>query len=113
MAAATMTLAGGEASASTIAGVRAVSLLSMRAGEWGVVHSVEASPSDAATLRAMGLAPGARMRVCRAGSPTIVALMCPPDAPCKCAGTRLGLARELAAEIVVEPIDAALAADQA
>lgn len=101
-----MALTSIETGATGIAGVQVVSLLSMRAGAWGIVHAVEASPSDAATLRAMGLAPGARMRVCRVGSPTIVALMCPPDAPCKCAGTRLGLARELAAEIVVEPIEA-------
>jgi Fe2+ transport system protein FeoA len=91
--------------ATAIAGVRVLSLLAMRAGAWGIVHSIEAGPSDAATLRAMGLAPGVRVRVCRVGSPTIIALVCPPEAPCKCAGTRLGLARELADQIVIEPID--------
>jgi Fe2+ transport system protein FeoA len=50
----------------------------------------------AAMLRAMGLIPEAKVRICRLGEPCIVAVRC------ACGGqTRIGLARRVASRIMV------------
>jgi hypothetical protein len=60
-------------------------------------------PSDAALLRAMGLRPSARIRVCRLGEPCIVEVMSGSDScnrPGGCA-CRIGLAKPLAERVMV------------
>lgn len=55
-----------------------------------------AEASGAAMLRAMGLTPEAKIRLCRLGEPCIVAVRC------ACGGqTRIGLARRVASRIMV------------
>lgn len=57
---------------------------------------------DAAMLRAMGLVPGATFRVCRTGEPCIVAVMhTGATSQCSCGGSRIGLASNLAKQILV------------
>jgi Fe2+ transport system protein FeoA len=83
-----------------------VPLTDLRAGQAGSVceHCMDAA--DATLLRAMGLRPNARVRVCRTGEPTIVEVfpsragdgaLC-EKADCRC---RLGLAWVLASRVKV------------
>ncbi len=57
-------------------------------------------PRDAAMLRAMGMRPRCRVRMIRAGEPCIVEVLGINPATGGC-GCRLGLARELAARVMV------------
>lgn len=86
-----------------------VTLSGLRVGQTGVVCETCMDKRDAAMLRAMGLRPRARVRVCRVGEPLIVEVMgaglCEPDAcakptACTC---RIGLARALAERVLLEP----------
>lgn len=73
-------------------------LVAARAGQEGQVLGAGLEERDAAMLRAMGLRPSAKLRVCRVGEPTIVELV--PDGPGVCrSGCRIGLAKSLAARI--------------
>ena len=72
----------------------------MRVGECGLICETCLSDADAAMLRAMGLRPQARIRVCRLGEPCIVEVLALTDGGCGC---RIGLARPLAARIMVGP----------
>lgn len=62
-------------------------------------------------LRAMGMKPGAMVRVCRAGEPCIVEVLAPRGGgPCGCdCSTRIGLAKDLAMRVMVIPADASIA----
>ena len=73
-----------------------VSLTQLRVGEWGDVHGTDLGESDAAMLRAMGLKPNARVRLCRCGSPCIVEVRWCDGPSC-----RLGLSRRLAEHVRV------------
>ena len=84
----------------------AVPLTRLRVGQTAVVQAeglAEAAGVDgedgAAMLRAMGLTPEARIRLCRLGEPCIVAVRC------ACGGqTRIGLARRIASRIMVQVV---------
>lgn len=83
-----------------------ITLARLALGQTGVVCEHRLDPADAALLRAMGLRPNARVRVCRRGEPCIVEIL--PAAPgegdgcdlpdCRC---RIGLARPLAERVMV------------
>lgn len=73
----------------------AIPLSQLRDGDCGTVCECDLQGNDGALLRAMGLCPNARVRLCRGGGRMIVAV-----------GTgesRIGLARELADKILVAP----------
>ena len=78
---------------------KAVSLSQLRPGQSGVVRQADVPADDAALLGAMGLCCNAKVRLCRAGEPCIVAVTTGRGAGC-----RIGLARPLADRIVVEPV---------
>ncbi len=95
---------------------RRIALSQLKLGQGGVVRAVrlgdpsEGDPAagtaaiqqdaarDAAYLGAMGLCCNAKVRLCRAGEPCIVAIVSGTGASC-----RIGLARPLADRIIVEP----------
>lgn len=81
-------------------GSPAVPLTALKTGECGVVCETCLADRDAAMLRAMGLRPSARIRVCRLGEPCIVEVLGANPAGCGC---RIGLARPLAERIMVGP----------
>lgn len=64
-----------------------------------MVRSASMGESDAALLGAMGLCCNAKVRLCRAGEPCIVAITSGGGAHC-----RIGLAKPLADKIVVDPV---------
>lgn len=70
-------------------------LASFRAAD-GELEVVEVDTSDAAGKRLceLGVCPGKRVSIVRAGSPAIVAI----------AGSRFALARELALRVLVRPV---------
>jgi Fe2+ transport system protein FeoA len=74
-----------------------IALSQLRPGQSGVVKAAEVGTSDAALLGAMGLCCNAKVRLCRAGEPCIVAISSGNGAGC-----RIGLARPLAERIMVE-----------
>lgn len=74
-----------------------VALSQLRPGQSGVIRMAEVGSSDAALLGAMGLCCNAKVRLCRAGEPCIVAISSGNGAGC-----RIGLARPLAERIMVE-----------
>lgn len=65
-----------------------------------IVAEVRGDARDAAIVRAMGLTPGACVRVCRVGEPCIVAVMC--HRGCHCASGRIGLSRAMAGRVMVK-----------
>lgn len=80
-----------------------VCLTALQAGQMATVFTTSLDPADAALLRAMGLRPAARIRVCRLGEPCIVEVMsggdsCNRPGGCAC---RIGLARPLAERVMV------------
>lgn len=80
-----------------------VALATLRAGQVAVVTETHLAAEDAAMLRAMGLVSGATVRVCRTGEPCIVAVMhTGAKASCSCGGSRIGLASNLAKQILVQ-----------
>lgn len=95
-----------------------VRLSDLKRGQTGVICECELSSDDAALLRAMGLCLSARVRLCRAGEPCIVAIQCGRRTPRQIveeatrrrrpvaggggwSGSRIGLARSLADRILV------------
>ncbi len=70
------------------------------AGWRGLVSHAELDDRDGAVLRAMGLRPAARVRVCRVGEPTIVEVVGGTDKVCRY-GCRIGLCRDLASKVMV------------
>jgi len=74
-------------------------LSTLKAGQHGLVVACRVEGADAPILRAMGLTEGAVVRVCRAGQPTILALLC--HRGCHCASSRIGLALALADRVMV------------
>ncbi len=77
---------------------RAVRLTQLRPGEHGVIERSTLAESDAALLSAMGLCCNARVRLCRAGEPCIVAVLSGLTGAGEC---RIGLARALAERLEV------------
>lgn len=76
------------------------SIASLKRGDTGVVCDAPIGSGDAALLRAMGLFPEARVRLCRAGEPCIVAVSTSTDCGCG-SECRIGLAKALAEKIYV------------
>ena len=64
-----------------------------------MVRTAAVGESDAALLGAMGLCCNAKVRLCRAGEPCIVAITGGSGAQC-----RIGLARPLADKIMVDVV---------
>ncbi|MBL0869120.1 MAG: ferrous iron transport protein A [Phycisphaerales bacterium] len=90
----------------------AVALSALKTGQTGVIADSNLSEDDGKLLRAMGLAPGRRVVMCRTGEPCIVAVVSGhhhasnPGADaqgCRCAA-RIGLARPLAEKIMVSMV---------
>jgi Fe2+ transport system protein FeoA len=81
----------------TPAALQTIALTQLRPGQSAIVNSARLSQGDAALLGAMGLGCNSRVRLCRAGEPCIVAVMTGGHASC-----RIGLARPLADQIMVE-----------
>jgi len=91
-----------------------VALSTLRAGQTGTVSQTTLEPRDAALLRAMGLRPNARIRVCRLGEPCIIEVLsctrlagCGDLAPSEGCCCRIGLARPLAERVMVDVGDQA------
>ena len=76
---------------------RSIPLAQLKPGQSGKVRAADVGPADAALLSAMGLCCDARVRLCRAGEPCIVAVLTGGRASC-----RIGLARPLAERIVID-----------
>lgn len=74
-------------------------LTHLRPGELGVIERSTLAADDAALLAAMGLCCKARVRLCRAGEPCIVAVLSGGRGGPEC---RIGLARSLAERLHVE-----------
>ena len=75
-----------------------IPLTSMEVGQVGMVTRTLLSAADDALLRAMGLRPSARVRLCQSGEPWIVEVRRPGGA---C--SRIGLAGEIARGVHVGP----------
>lgn len=71
-------------------------------GQTGVVCQLCDDPRDAALLRAMGLRQNALVRVCRLGDPCIVEVLARDGCVASC-GSRIGLARPLARQVMIGP----------
>lgn len=78
----------------------AVPLSELGTGRFGIVSEAMLDPTDAALLRAMGLRPKARVRVCRLGEPCIVEVFGTCPGGCGC---RIGLSLELARRVMIAP----------
>lgn len=74
----------------------ACALAELGQGECAVVHASGAADGDTALLKAMGLRPEARVRVCRRGEPCIVEIDGAGGA-----GRRVGLAKAIALRVMV------------
>lgn len=74
-------------------------LTSLDAGQVGLVTRTTLSEQDSALLRAMGLRPKARVRLCQAGEPWIIEVRRSGGA---C--SRIGLARAIAEHVFVGPV---------
>jgi Fe2+ transport system protein FeoA len=75
-----------------------VPLTSLEPGQVGMVTRTMLSEQDASLLRAMGLRPSARIRLCQAGEPWIIEVRRPGGA---C--SRIGLAGAIARGVHVGP----------
>lgn len=84
-------------------------LTQLRLGATAIVRGTTLDVRDAALLRAMGLRPNAKVRLCRLGEPCIVEVMTGAgDGTCKGPGgcwCRIGLAKPLAGGLEVEETD--------
>jgi Fe2+ transport system protein FeoA len=91
-----------------------VALHSLTPGQIARVCDQCLNDEDATMLRAMGLKPGALVRVCRAGEPCIVEVLAPRGGgPCGCdCSTRIGLAKDLAMRVKVIPVESSVGAAQ-
>lgn len=76
---------------------RAIPLAQLARGDQAVMHTADLTPDEAAVLSAMGLRPECKLRVCRVGSPCIVAV---GEGASMC---RIGLSPELAGAVLVTP----------
>lgn len=76
-----------------------VCLTSLEAGQVGLMTRTTLGDGDAALLRAMGLRPKARVRLCQAGEPWIIEVRRSGGA---C--SRIGLARAIAVHVFVGPV---------
>lgn len=92
--------------ANTDLGGEVASIASLKCGETGVLCDSRIPESDNALLRAMGLHPEARIRLCRQGEPCIVAVSTSTSSSgndCGCGSEcRIGLAKSLAQQIFVK-----------
>lgn len=77
-----------------------VAVTGLRRGQCGVVQACRLEPGEAAMLRAMGLRPRVRVRLCRVGEPCILEICCGPGV-----GSRIALNRPLAEHVMVGPIE--------
>ena len=76
-----------------------VSLVQLKRGASATIHRDSLAGEDASMLRAMGLRPDAKIRVCRMGRSCIVDVC----EGCAGGGCRIGLSSELAKHVFVQP----------
>jgi hypothetical protein len=69
-----------------------------------ILESPALSGEEANSLRAMGLRPGAAVRVVRVGQPTILEILSCGGPACGQCGCRMGLARGVAERVLVQPL---------
>ncbi len=75
---------------------RVVTLSQLTPGQTGVICEGGLDAKDAEVLRAMGLRPGGRVRLCRPGQPCIVEVS--DGVGCVC---RIGMAQPLAERVMI------------
>jgi Fe2+ transport system protein FeoA len=80
--------------------VQQTALTDFAVGRIAVVHSVLLAAADASMLRAMGLRPGAQVRVCRVGEPTVLEVISGHTCRCHCR-CRIGIGRAVAERVLV------------
>lgn len=68
-------------------------------GQCGVLSETDLEPGEAGMLRAMGLRPRVRLKLCQLGEPCIVEVCCGPGV-----GSRIALHRALAERVRVTPM---------
>jgi FeoA domain len=97
--------------ASPVPGREMIRLTDAKVGQMGVMCHSELQGADAALLRAMGLRPMARIRVCKIGEPCIVEVFSGSSSGCASSGaaslgcrSRIGLAKPLASKVMIGPI---------
>lgn len=73
-----------------------------RAGDIAQVVRLDLEPGEASMLRAMGLRPGALVRVSRVGEPSVVEVVSGHTCRCHCR-CRIGVARDVASKIILKP----------
>lgn len=76
----------------------ATPLTALLRGQCGVLSATDLEPGEAAMLRAMGLRPRVRLKLCQLGEPCIVEICCGPGV-----GSRVALHRALAERVRVVP----------
>jgi Fe2+ transport system protein FeoA len=64
-------------------------------GTYATIHSHDLDAHDADDLRAMGLRPACRLRICKRGEPCIVSV--------STSGCRIAMTRTLASRVLVHP----------
>lgn len=72
-----------------------IPLAQLGIGACGILIGNQLDPDDAASLRAMGLRPECRLRVCKRGEPCIVTV--------NSGSCRIALSRRLADQVLVRP----------
>lgn len=75
-------------------------LTAWSAGEIAQVARLDLEPSEASMLRAMGLRPGALVRLSKVGNPSVVEVISGHTCRCHCR-CRIGLAKDVAARVVL------------
>jgi Fe2+ transport system protein FeoA len=81
-----------------------VALSTLALGQVALIDTHSLDQEDAQLLTAMGVIQNATIKVCRTGSPCIIALVTKgADGMCNCASSRIGLTRTLASKVMVRP----------
>jgi Fe2+ transport system protein FeoA len=84
-----------------------MSLSQLAPGTIARVQNCALEPGDEAYLRALGLAPLARLRVCRLGEPCVVELLSDGEETCdrEHGCCRIGLSKALAKQVMVQRLE--------
>lgn len=85
-----------SAAGTSAAVMEPIPLTQLPVGRYAALHESRLDPEDGALLRAMGLRPDCRLKMCRAGSACIVAVEGACGSSC-----RIGMARGLAERVYV------------
>lgn len=77
-------------------------LTAWRAGAIAQVARIDLEQGEASMLRAMGLRPGALVRLSRVGEPSVIEVVSGHTCRCHCR-CRIGVARAVASRIILRP----------